>query len=205
MDLSSIDFWAQTPAEREVGFAKLRADAPISWHRQPESQLMPESEGTGGYWAVVRYDDVLEDWTKTVGGIGETLDLAVVRDAPAASLRTVHEFVDRSLSRSRRDWGDLALPAQLREQADGVWELMCALADGEDVVERLDAARGAYIALYDEAEAIAQSSIEAARRRGAAQANLPVRARLVRTVPRRYRRRIPLQWRQRIVKVLANR
>jgi hypothetical protein len=153
---------------------------------------------------LVRYDDVLDDWTKTVGHIGETLDLAVVRDAPAASLRTVHEFVDRSLSRSRRDWGDLAIPAALRTQADEVWELTSALADGEDVLDRLDAARAAYIALYDEAEAIAQSSIEAARRRGVPD-RLPVPARLVRTVPRRYRRRIPLHWRQRIVKVLANR
>ena len=154
---------------------------------------------------VVRYEDVLEDWTKVVGRIGEELDLAVVRDAPAASLRTVHEFVDRSLSRSRTDWGDLALPTALREQADDVWALMSGLADGDDLLERLDAARAAYIALYDEAEAIAQSSIEAARRRGAAQATLPIRARIVRTVPRRYRRRIPLHWRQRIVKVLANR
>jgi hypothetical protein len=154
---------------------------------------------------VVRYEDVLEDWTKVVGRIGEALDLAVVRDAPAASLRTVHEFVDRSLSRSRTDWGDLALPGALRSQADEVWQLMSGLADGDDNLERLDAARAAYIALYDEAEAIAQSSIEAARRRGAAQATLPVRARLVRTVPRRYRRSIPLHWRQRIVKVLANR
>ncbi len=154
---------------------------------------------------VVRYEDVLEDWTKVVGRIGEALDLSVVRDAPAASLRTVHEFVDRSLSRSRTDWGDLALPSALREQADEAWGLMSGLADGDDLLERLDAARAAYIALYDEAEAIAQSSIEAARRRGAAQATLPVRARIVRTVPRRYRRRIPLHWRQRIVKVLANR
>jgi hypothetical protein len=154
---------------------------------------------------LVRYEDVLDDWTRTVGRIGEALDLSIVRDAPAASLRTVHEFVDRSLSRSRTDWGDLALPAQLRAQADEVWDLMSGLADGEDTIERLDVARAAYIALYDEAEAIAQSSIEAARRRGAAQANLPVRARLVRTVPRRYRRRIPLHWRQRIVRALANR
>ena len=154
---------------------------------------------------LVRYEDVLEDWTKSIGRIGETLDLAVVRDAPAGSQRTVHEIYDPSQSRSRPDWGDLALPAPLRAQADEVWELMSAAADGEDVIERLDAARAAYVALYDEAEAIAQSSIEASRRRGAAQASLPVRARLVRTVPRRYRRRIPLHWRQRIVKVLANR
>jgi cytochrome P450 len=55
-----MDFWALPPSEREQGFAELRANAPVSWHRQPESQLLPESEGTGGYWAIVRYDDVRE-------------------------------------------------------------------------------------------------------------------------------------------------
>jgi len=60
VDLSSMEFWSLPPSERERGFAELRANAPVSWHRQPESQLLPESEGTGGYWAVVRYDDVRE-------------------------------------------------------------------------------------------------------------------------------------------------
>ena len=55
-----MDFWALPPAGREEGFAELRANAPVSWHRQPESQLLPESEGTGGYWAIVRYEDVRE-------------------------------------------------------------------------------------------------------------------------------------------------
>jgi cytochrome P450 len=60
VDLSSMDFWGLPPAERERGFAELRATAPVTWHRQPESQLLPETEGTGGYWAIVRYDDVRE-------------------------------------------------------------------------------------------------------------------------------------------------
>jgi cytochrome P450 len=55
-----MDFWARPPAGREEGFAELRRTAPVSWHRQPESQLLPETEGTGGYWAVVRYEDVRE-------------------------------------------------------------------------------------------------------------------------------------------------
>ena len=55
-----MEFWALPPAEREQGFAELRAKAPVSWHRQPESKLLPETEGTGGYWAIVRYDDVRE-------------------------------------------------------------------------------------------------------------------------------------------------
>src|SRR5918997_2804860 len=60
VDLSSMDFWALTPAEREERFARFRAEAPVTWQRQPESKLLPESEGTGGYWAIVRYDDVRE-------------------------------------------------------------------------------------------------------------------------------------------------
>jgi hypothetical protein len=155
---------------------------------------------------VVRYEDLLDDWTRVIGRVGEALDLAVVRDAPAASLRTVHEFVDRSLSRSRPDWGDLALPARLRAQADEAWELMSALADGEGDTGRLDAVRAAYVALYDESEGIAQSSIEAARRRGAPATGLPVpAARLARHVPARYRRRIPRHWRRRIVRAFATR
>ncbi|MGH2836725.1 MAG: cytochrome P450 [Thermoleophilaceae bacterium] len=55
-----MEFWALPPAEREKGFAELRSSTPVSWHRQPESQLLPEAEGTGGYWAVVRYEDVRE-------------------------------------------------------------------------------------------------------------------------------------------------
>jgi hypothetical protein len=147
---------------------------------------------------VVRYEDLLDDWTQVIGGVGETLDLAVVRDAPAASLRAVHEFVDRSLSRSRPDWGDLALPARLREQADEAWELMSALADGEADSGRLDAVRAAYVALYEESEAIVQSSVEATRRRAAPATGLPA----VRLVPARYRRRIPLAWRRRLVRAL---
>ena len=154
--------------------------------------------------ALVHYDDLLEDWTQTVARAGEALDLAVVRDAPAAALREVHGFVDRTLSRSRPDWGDTALPAPLRALADEVWELMCGVADGQPVGDRLDAARAGYLALYEEAEAIAQSSIDAARRRATPPPRLPAPAAgLVHRVPPRYRQRVPLVWRQRIVRALA--
>ena len=57
-DISSQEFWALPPDEREPAFAALRRDDPVSWQRQPEGQLMPQEEGSGGYWAVVRYEDV---------------------------------------------------------------------------------------------------------------------------------------------------
>ena len=158
--------------------------------------------------AFVRYEDLLDDWTRAVAGVGDRLDLDVVRDAPATAMREVHGFVDRGLSRSRPDWGDLALPAALREQADAVWEAVDGLADGEDpeATERLDELRGAYVALYAEAEAIAQSSIAAAGRGRAPAPATRVPAptlRLVRRVPRRYRHSVPLEWRVRIARALA--
>ena len=160
----------------------------------------------------VRYEDLLDDWTRTVARVGEVLDLAVVRDAPAAALRDVHAFVDRGLSRSRADWGDLKLPGALRAQADELWALVSALA-GEDAAERrdadpsarLDALRASYVDLYAEAEAVAQSSIAAARARsGAPVPRLPAPAlRVVRRVPRRYRHSVPLRWRVRVARALA--
>lgn len=150
---------------------------------------------------VVRYEDLLDDWTRVVGRAGEELGLAVVRDAPAAAIVQVHEFVDRSLSRSRPSWDEHEIPDGLRELADEVWDLLSGVAAGEGSeasVERLEAARAAYIELYEDAEAIAQSSIAAVTRRK------PVRpSRLVRLagrIPRRYRRKIPRRWRASVVR-----
>jgi hypothetical protein len=54
VDLSAHSFWAQPHAQREAAFARLRAEAPVSWQRQPETVLVPPEDQTGGYWAVVR-------------------------------------------------------------------------------------------------------------------------------------------------------
>jgi hypothetical protein len=155
----------------------------------------------------VRYDDLLDDWPRVVARVGEALDLAPIRDAPATAMRDVHGFVDRSLSRSRADWGDIKLPAALRSLADEVWELVSGLADGDaDVAAPLDAARAAYVDLYAEAEALAQSSIAAAARArpAAPVTRLPAPAlRIVRRVPTRYRHSVPLAWRVRVARALA--
>jgi hypothetical protein len=161
--------------------------------------------------AFLRYDDLLEDWTVAVSRVAEALDLTLVRDAPAAALRDVHGFVDRTLSRSRADWEGIKLPAPLRAQAEAVWQLIGHVADGVALEERLDAARAGYVALYEEAEAIAQSSVAAARRPPAAAAPVPAArmpapaARIVRRVPTGWRRRVPVRWRRRVVRVLAAR
>jgi hypothetical protein len=79
---------------------------------------------------------------------------------------------------------------------------------GDAVTARLDAVRAAYVDLYAEAEAIAQSSIAAAgkARPAPAAARVPAPAlRVVRRVPRRYRHSVPLAWRVRVARVLARR
>jgi hypothetical protein len=158
----------------------------------------------------VRYDDLLDDWTRTVGEVGEVLDLAIIRDAPASSVRRIHEFVDRTLSRSRANWDESDMPAALRERSDDVWKLVSRLADGEAdrqaVVDDLEAARAAYVAFYEEAEAIAQSSIVAmSQRRGSARNGHGPGGglrRVARVVPKRYRRKVPLRWRATIARAL---
>jgi hypothetical protein len=155
--------------------------------------------------ALVQYEDLLDDWTKAVGRVGETLDLAVIREASPAAMRDVHGFVDRGLSRSRPEWGDMRIPAPLRAQADEVWRLLSRLADGEPVDDAdLDAARDAYVDLYAEAEAIAQSSVAAAQKSGPPPPRLPHSARwLRRRIPARYRKKVPPRVRARVARTLA--
>ncbi|MGH2967690.1 MAG: sulfotransferase family protein, partial [Solirubrobacteraceae bacterium] len=115
----------------------------------------------GSQRSFVRYEDLLEDWTRAIGRAGEQLDLAVIRDATPAAIRRAHEYVDRGLRRSPADWDGFAIPLPLREQADEVWALVQRLAHddaGAGVHARLDALRAAYGELYTGAEAIAQSS-----------------------------------------------
>ena len=138
----------------------------------------------------VRYEDLLDDWTRILGRVGETLDLSVVRDAPAASIVSIHEFVDKGLSRSKANWEDFAIPTALREQVDVVWDLISQLAeedvdDMDTVVQELEAARAAYVSLYEDSEAIAQSSIAAGpRKRGAKSKSGGALLRLADKVPR---------------------
>jgi hypothetical protein len=161
--------------------------------------LFTERATRDGPRVFVRYEDLLDDWTKIVGRVGEVLDLSVVRDAPAPSIVAIHEFVDRGLSRTRASWDDMAIPAPLREQVDHVWDLISKLADEdapdrESVIAELEAARAAYIALYEDAEAIAQSSVVATSRSRKDNGGKLVRA--AGKIPRGYRERIPLRWRK---------
>lgn len=55
VDISSDAFWAKSFEERDENFARLRRDAPISWHPPTQSPFPHEETG---FWAVVRNDDI---------------------------------------------------------------------------------------------------------------------------------------------------
>jgi cytochrome P450 len=132
IDLSSQEFWALPPDEREVSFAKLRAEAPISWQRQPEGELMPDVEGSGGYWAVVRYDDV-----RTVSRDPETYRSGagvMFEDIPPEMLEASQSFLAMDDPRHKTLRGLVAegfKPRQVKQIEDGVRE------DARQVVDEL--------------------------------------------------------------------
>jgi hypothetical protein len=167
--------------------------------------LFTERATRQGPRVFVRYQDLLDDWTGVTAHVGDALDLAVVRDAPAASIVQIHEFVDRSLSRSRSNWDEFEIPSGLRALADEVWTLVSGLADQdgdvEAVIEPLEAARVAYIELYEDAEAIAQSSITAAR----SSVSRSPAVQVLKRVPTRYKRKIPRSWRVTVSRALSRR
>ncbi|HEX5620669.1 MAG TPA: hypothetical protein VFX51_19775 [Solirubrobacteraceae bacterium] len=148
----------------------------------------------------VRYDDLLADWTREVTRAGEALDLELVRCASPGAMRSVHEFVDRDLRRSRGGWDHLSLPEPLRVLADATWQEMT----GERSFPELDALRASYTDLYAEAEAIAHSSIAAAGKAhpGTNGRVPPAAAWLIRRVPVQHKRRVPAAWRRRAVRAL---
>jgi hypothetical protein len=136
--------------------------------------LHTERATRGSARAFVRYDDLLTDWTIPVFQLGQALDLRRVQEASANDIRKVHQFIDPDLKRVQTTWDDVEVPGRLREIAEETWRALSKLADpdGEtpDVHALLDEVREAYVAFYDEAEAVAQSSVVAARRDGRQQA-----------------------------------
>ncbi|RYP83165.1 sulfotransferase family protein [Nocardioides guangzhouensis] len=132
------------------------------------AMLHTERATRGGRRAFVHYHDLLDDWTRPVYALGERLGIESVRSASATKIRRVHDLIDPSLHRVRTTWDDLDVPKGLRELADETWEQLVVLADQDlespSLHASLDDLRARYTQYYEEAEAIAQSSVLAAAR-----------------------------------------
>jgi hypothetical protein len=152
--------------------------------------------------AFIRYEDLLADWRRELGRAGELLALPELSRPDPTRAASVDEFVDPSLHRNRVGWEELDVPSRMRDLAERVWTALQPLAtpggDAAPAHGELDAARRDFQALHAEAEAIAQSSIHAAKPRRKPPAPPPpppppsppsLRARVMRQVPVRYRKR----------------
>jgi hypothetical protein len=161
--------------------------------------LETERSTRGTRRAFVRYEDLMADWEREIRRVGELTGDPALAGVMRADFPSVDEFVDPALHRNRVDWDSHEVPVTVRALADDVWERIQSLArpdgDGGVAHERLDAAHGAYTTLYAEAEAIAQSSVTAAKRgrkKGGGKAAAPptLRVRLLRKIPAGHRRRL---------------
>jgi hypothetical protein len=154
--------------------------------------LETEHATRGAQRAFVRYEDLLADWVGEVARVGRALEVPAL--ASVERVPEVDRFVDPTLHRNRVRWDELDVPAHLRDLAEDAWGRAQALTaeDTPAVRASLDEVRAAYRELYAEAEAIAQSSVTAAkpRRRRAQEPTPSLRIRLARRVPVRYRRRL---------------
>jgi len=57
VDLSSVDFWLASPEHREAAYTTLRCEAPVRFFEENEFPGWPVGPG---YWALTRYDDIVE-------------------------------------------------------------------------------------------------------------------------------------------------
>jgi hypothetical protein len=161
--------------------------------------LETERATRGSRRAFVRYEDLMADWPREIGRVAGLLELEKLQGTDLRqSFPSVDEFVDPTLHRNRVPWDELDVPTSVRDMAEQVWQQLQPLADpGGDTPElhaKLDLARATYGELYREAEAIAQSSITAAKPRKAKKpgAGEPpsLGTRIARRVPAPYRKRI---------------
>ncbi len=111
----------------------MRREQPISWQRQPDASMIPQEEGTGGYWAVLGYEDV-----RTVSRDPETFcsgSGVIFEDAPPELLEASQSFLamdDPRHAKLRKLVSVAFTPRQVKLLDDGI------LADAAEVVDALD-------------------------------------------------------------------
>lgn len=130
--------------------------------------LHTERATRGKARAFVRYHDLLSDWTVPVHRLGEEFALDAVLSASAKDLRGVYELIDPSLYRVRSADLEVPIRGRLKVLMDGTQELAERLADGKDDAEAhtaSDELRADYLDLYEQAEAIADSTTQAVGRK----------------------------------------
>ncbi len=143
--------------------------------------LYGELETRGSLRTFIRYDELLLDWRAEMRRAARELELTSIAEFSEQGSAEVDDFLDPDLHRVRADLDQIDLPDQLRALCSTVWDLVNELRDSDRdpvaIQKDLDRAREEYVDLYADAEAIADSSILAARMIKGAPAPNPMRER----------------------------
>ena len=182
--LSMLRHPAETMGSRTAAYAK-NADAlqrrryqTFSLARWLNNSLLSERETRGSRRAFVPYAALVEDWRSTLATVRDELGLTFQGDLTPGVHHEVDDFVDPDLRRVRITWDELAVPGELREMAQSVWDdlliLREARGDLPDVSTRFDRVSVDYERLFADAAAVAHDAMEesshAGRRQGAGEA-----------------------------------
>lgn len=96
--------------------------------------------------AVVRHEDVAEDWQGTLTRVEKQTGLPVLSGATVAQVSQA-EAVESPDEPREPDWAALELPADLRDLAARTYAALCSIAEGLGDLDFVDALRGELDAL----------------------------------------------------------
>lgn len=126
--------------------------------------LFAEELTRGSRRVFLRYTDLLDDWRPQLRVAAAALDLSLRNGWDDARSAAVDAFLDPDLHRVHTGWADIDVPTALRDLAEEAWLLLDVLVGApDDPAARagLDAVRARYVAMYADAEALVQSTIDA--------------------------------------------
>ena len=123
--------------------------------------LIAERVTQGSPRSFVRYTDLVADWRKVLGRLGDTLHLDF---DPAVDVtpHPVDEFIDPSLHRVHVDWADVRIPAALRDLGENVWLALARLSDegeSDGLSAEIGELREQYAQMTEDALALSRQAI----------------------------------------------
>ncbi|MBN9097528.1 MULTISPECIES: cytochrome P450 [unclassified Pseudonocardia] len=148
LDISSLKFWAQPPAERDAVFAQLRRQQPVSWHRPAETELLPNGEDPG-FWALTRNADIVAvSRNAEVFASGQEFGGVMLEDVPEDVLEAAHSILAMDAPRHAKQRKLISsvftprrvakIEEQIRAQARGIVDTIAPLGE-IDFVEQVSA------------------------------------------------------------------
>jgi hypothetical protein len=122
--------------------------------------------------ALIRYDDLVDDWRAALASADDVLGPDLVGGASDEQRVAADDLVDAGLRRSTATWDEYDLPAELRQLAQATHASLDLLAAGqsatgaerEQALKSLDEVRAAYAVYYSHCEQVARTSAVAVRR-----------------------------------------